>query len=138
MSDSCQKREDRKNIRADYVKGPLSMSDEIEGRWREKYYDKCDELNHAERMCRERLVSLEHARAERDSLKEKLAIAMSALDFYSDGAGIYILDEGRNYRAHSVAYENSFKENEDHFDKPLGTKAKLALDKIKRLEVSDG
>lgn len=50
-----------------------------------------------------------------------------ALEFYAAGAGIEVVDEGRNYNSRHVAYENDYSEN-GHMDKPVGFKAKEALE----------
>lgn len=52
-----------------------------------------------------------------------------ALKFYSDGAGLDLVDEGRNYFSHYVAYENDY-EAQSHMDKKVGTRAQDVLREV--------
>lgn len=57
--------------------------------------------------------------------------ALEVLQFYADGAGLDLVDEGRNYHVDYVAYENDFRRDTPlHLDKPVGTMAKMALEKL--------
>lgn len=60
------------------------------------------------------------------TLEAKLKIAEEALEFYADGAGIEIVDEGRNYNVSPVAYENNYN-GTDHMDKKVGELARKTL-----------
>jgi len=63
-------------------------------------------------------------------LLSALEIANEALKFYSLKHSYSLLDEGRNYNVDYVLYET----NEDTYaDEEIGTKAKLAQEKIKLL-----
>jgi hypothetical protein len=49
-----------------------------------------------------------------------------ACEFYANGAGLELCDEGRNYMPHYVAYENDFSDG-GMMDAKVGETAKLAL-----------
>lgn len=72
----------------------------------------------------------QHARLA--PLLELLPDVVEALEFYAQGAGLEIVDEGRNCMVRMVAYENDLRENSEmHLDEPVGAWAKRTLAKIK-------
>ena len=78
----------------------------------------CDELPEFEAKCGSDLPKLLDA----------VEILVEGLEFYADGAGLELVDEGRDYLSNYVAYENDFRrDTPNHLDKPVGEYAKQAL-----------
>jgi hypothetical protein len=65
---------------------------------------------------------------------DKVRRLVEVLRFYANGAGVQVVDEGRNYNSHYVAYENHFDlKDTNHFDKPIGEYAKQVLKELGEL-----
>ena len=80
-----------------------------------------DEKNGRLRVIEYRAYEEAMKRAEELEAENKKMI--EALEFYAQGAGVECIDEGRNYMASYVAYENDFSEN-GKMDVKIGTRAR--------------
>jgi hypothetical protein len=79
------------------------MSDELDNRWREKYYDKCAELNAMESKLEVSEVHNNAMAAEIQQLREKLDEAVKALEtiqFYCKHSRECACPEGIKVIAH--------------------------------------
>lgn len=64
-------------------------------------------------------------------LLDAMEVLVEAVEFYAEGAGLDLVDEGRNFSVDYVAYENDFRRDTPlHLDQPIGEYARKALKKI--------
>lgn len=69
-------------------------------------------------------------------LLDLLERAVQVAEFYANGAGLDIVDEGRNYMPSYKAYENCFS-SENHIDKEVGALAQEFLETDPKKERGD-
>lgn len=90
-------------------------------------YVPLEEKNHWKRSYQTLLDASNKQLEEKQNLLEE---AMEVIKFYADGAGLEIIDEGRNFSSHHVAYENDYNGVLTNCDKQVGYKAKEFLERV--------